>query len=234
MPCSFVTHALLGSYLAQSELGDYESDEHGPNYLSEFRFAPNQTRELEEKVSELHKLHRGQTSADAELHYLENAKKLAMYGVDLHNAKDSAGVDIMMGVCSSGLLVYRDRLRINRFAWPKILKISYKRNNFYIKIRPGEFEQFESTIGFKLANHKAAKRLWKTCVEHHTFFRLMQPEPPPKQKVFFPRFGSKFRYSGKTQYQTRMSSALIDRVPPSFRRTLSNRRLTTRSLDGGM
>ncbi|CAM6031462.1 unnamed protein product [Sphagnum compactum] len=223
---------MLGSYLAQSELGDYEPDEHGPNYLSDFRFAPNQTHELEEKVCELHKQHRGQTSAEAELQYLENAKKLAMYGVDLHQAKDSAGVDIMMGVCASGLLVYRDRLRINRFAWPKILKISYKRNNFYIKIRPGEFEQYESTIGFKLANHKAAKRLWKTCVEHHTFFRLMSPEAPPKQKIFLPRFGSKFRYSGKTHYQTRMSSALIDRPPLNFQRTLSNRRLTTRSMDG--
>lgn len=65
------------------------------------------------------------------------------------------------------------RLRINRFAWPKILKISYRRNGFYIKIRPGEFEQYESTIGFKLANHRSAKRLWKVCVEHHTFFRLV-------------------------------------------------------------
>lgn len=63
------------------------------------------------------------------------------------------------------------RLRINRFAWPKILKISYKRHNFFIKVRPGEFEQYESTVGFKLANHRAAKKLWKTCVEHHTFFR---------------------------------------------------------------
>lgn len=52
--------------------------------------------------------------------------------------QDSEGVAIMLGVCNSGLLVYRDRLRINRFSWPKILKISYKRNNFYIKIRPGE------------------------------------------------------------------------------------------------
>lgn len=94
-----------------------------------------------------------------------------MYGIDFHPAKDSEGVDITLGVCSTGLTVYRDKLRINRFAWPKILKISYKRHNFYIKIRPGEFEQFESTVGFKLANHRAAKKLWKTCVEHHTFFR---------------------------------------------------------------
>ncbi|ROL52824.1 Band 4.1-like protein 3 [Anabarilius grahami] len=76
--------------------------------------------------------------AEAEMNFLENAKKLSMYGVDLHHAKDSEGIDIMLGVCSSGLLIYRDRLRINRFAWPKILKISYKRSNFYIKIRPGE------------------------------------------------------------------------------------------------
>ncbi|XP_035219950.1 band 4.1-like protein 3 isoform X2 [Stegodyphus dumicola] len=233
LPCSFVTHALLGSYLVQSELGDYDPEEHGSNYLSEFRFAPNQTPELEEKVVELHKQHKGQTPAEAELHYLENAKKLAMYGVDLHQAKDSEGIDIMLGVCASGLLVYRDRLRINRFAWPKILKISYKRNNFYIKIRPGEFDRFESTIGFKLHNHKAAKRLWKVCVEHHTFFRLMAPEVPPKPKLFLPRFGSKFRYSGRTQYQTRQASALIDRPPPHFERTLSNKRFASRSMDGG-
>lgn len=53
--------------------------------------------------------YRGQSPAEAELHYLENAKKLAMYGVDLHPAKDSEGVDIMLGVCASGLLVYRDK-----------------------------------------------------------------------------------------------------------------------------
>ncbi|XP_067118975.1 protein 4.1-like isoform X2 [Centruroides vittatus] len=233
LPCSFVTHALLGSFLVQAELGDYEYEEHGTNYLSNFHFAPNQTAELEEKVMELHKQHKGQTPAEAEVHYLDNAKKLAMYGVDLHHAKDSEGIDIMLGVCASGLLVYRERLRINRFAWPKILKVSYKRNNFYIKIRPGEFEQFESTIGFKLANHRAAKRLWKVCVEHHTFFRLMTPVSPPKQKLL-PYFGSKFRYSGRTQYQTKKASALIDRPPPDFERSLSTRHLASRSMDGGM
>ncbi|CAH0551044.1 unnamed protein product [Brassicogethes aeneus] len=228
LPCSFVTHALLGSYLVQSELGDYDPDTMGRNYLKEFKFAPNQTQELEEKVVELHKTHRGQTPAQAELHYLENAKKLAMYGVDLHPAKDSEGLDIMLGVCASGLLVYRDRLRINRFAWPKILKISYKRHNFYIKIRPGEFEQFESTIGFKLANHRAAKKLWKTCVEHHTFFRLMSPEINQKSSLF-PKLGSKFRYSGRTHYETKKTH--IDRPAPQFERSLTGKRLTSRSMD---
>lgn len=233
LPCSFVTHAMLGSYVVQAELGDYDPNEHGAGieYIRDVSFAPNQTEELLEKIAELHRTHRGQSPAEAELHYLENAKKLSMYGVDLHHAKDSDGLEIMLGVCASGLLVYRDRLRINRFAWPKILKISYKRNNFYIKIRPGEFEQFESTIGFKLANHRMAKRLWKTAVEHHAFFRLKEPERPQKQ--FFPRFGSKFRYSGRTQYQTRQAAALIDRPAPAFNRSQSRRGFTgSRSMDG--
>ncbi|RVE53469.1 hypothetical protein evm_001839 [Chilo suppressalis] len=230
LPCSTVTHALLASYLLQSELGDYEESEAGAGLCKQLKLAPPAacTPDLEEKVVELHKTHRGQTPAEAELNYLENAKKLAMYGVDLHPAKDSENVDITLGVCSSGLLVHREKLRINRFAWPKILKISYKRHNFYVKLRPGEFEQFESTVGFKLANHRAAKKLWKTCVEHHTFFRLMSPEPPTKSTLF-PRLGSRFRYSGRTHYESR--AAPPQRGPPHFSRTLSHRQLSSRSMD---
>ncbi|KAA8593526.1 hypothetical protein FQN60_009642, partial [Etheostoma spectabile] len=178
LPCSFVTHALLGSYTVQAELGDYDQDDHGSDYISDFRFAPNQTRELEERVMELHRNYKGMTPAEAEINFLENAKKLSMYGVDLHHAK---------------------------------------------------YEQFESTIGFKLPNHRAAKRLWKVCIEHHTFFRLVSPEPPPKG---FLVMGSKFRYSGRTQAQTRQASALIDRPAPHFERSTSKRYLLSRSLDG--
>ncbi|XP_073527334.1 band 4.1-like protein 2 isoform X4 [Phyllobates terribilis] len=228
LPCSFVTHALLGSLTLQAEVGDYDADEHTADYINDFQFAPNQTKELEDKLVELHKTHRGLTPAQADAAFLENAKKLSMYGVDLHHAKDSEGVDIMLGVCANGLLIYKDRLRINRFAWPKILKISYKRSNFFIKVRPGELEQFESTIGFKLPNHRAAKRLWKVCVEHHTFYRLSSTEQPPKAR--FLTLGSKFRYSGRTQAQTREASTRIDRPAPSFERTTSKR--MSRSLDG--
>ncbi|XP_038194484.1 band 4.1-like protein 2 isoform X4 [Arvicola amphibius] len=230
LPCSFVTHALLGSYTLQAEHGDYDPEEYDSIDLSDFKFAPGQTKEMEEKVAELHKTHRGLSPAQADTQFLENAKRLSMYGVDLHHAKDSEGVDIKLGVCSNGLLIYKDKLRINRFAWPKILKISYKRSNFYIKVRPAEPEQFESTIGFKLPNHRAAKRLWKVCVEHHTFYRLLSPEQPPKAK--FLTLGSKFRYSGRTQAQTRQASTLIDRPAPHFERASSKR--VSRSLDGAL
>ncbi|KAJ8306247.1 hypothetical protein KUTeg_016792 [Tegillarca granosa] len=192
LPCSFVTHALLEDFDHVIILS------------------------LIVKVKCIC-ITRGQTPEEAELHFLENAKKLAMYGVDLHKAKDSENVDIMLGVCASGLMVYRDKLRINRFVWPKIIKLSYKRNNFYIKVRPSDMDEFENTIRFKLLNHKMAKRLWKTCVEHHTFFRLKEAEPP-KTGTLFPRFNSKFRYSGRTQKQLRDKNQLMDRPQKPFDR----------------
>ncbi|KAH0622300.1 hypothetical protein JD844_024481 [Phrynosoma platyrhinos] len=146
LPCSFVTHALLGSYTLQAELGDYDIEEHNSDYIGEFQFAPNQTKEMEEKVVELHKTHRGLTPAQADSQFLENAKRLSMYGVDLHHAK----------------------------------------------------------------------------------VRLVSPEQPAKAK--FLTLGSKFRYSGRTQAQTRQASNLIDRPAPYFERTSSKR--VSRSLDG--
>ncbi|XP_061127038.1 band 4.1-like protein 2 isoform X1 [Syngnathus typhle] len=232
LPCSFVTRALLASYTLQAEYGDWDPERPRPlDCIGRLTFAPNQSKEMEEKILELYKALKGQTPAQADVHFLENAKKLSMYGVDLHHAKDSEGVDITLGVCANGLLVYKDRLRINRFAWPKILKISYKRNNFYIKIRPGETEQFESSVGFKLQSHRSAKRLWKVCVENHGFFRLNAPEAAAGATAArFLTLGSKFRYSGRTQTQTRLASALIDRPAPAFQRTLSQR--ISLSLDG--
>ncbi|XP_057684632.1 protein 4.1 isoform X5 [Corythoichthys intestinalis] len=231
LPCSFVTLALLGSYALQSELGEYDPEVHGSEYAKEMKMANGQTKELEEKMMELHHTYRSMTPAQADLMFLENAKKLSMYGVDLHQAKDLDGVDIMLGVCSNGLMVYKDKLRINRFPWPKVLKVSYKRSSFFIKIRPSEVEQYESAIGFKLPNYKAAKKLWKVCVEHHTFFRLTSTEMVTTPRKFL-ALGSKFRYSGRTQAQTKQASSLIDRPAPLFQRTSSKR--NSRSMDGAM
>ncbi|XP_013132465.2 uncharacterized protein LOC100702839 isoform X7 [Oreochromis niloticus] len=228
LPCSFVTLSLLGSYTAQSELGEYDPELHGTDYVKDLNLAPGQSKELEEKVMDLHRTYRSMSPAQADMLFLENAKKLAMYGVDLHQAKDLDGVDIMLGVCSSGLMVYKDKLRINRFPWPKVLKISYKRSSFFIKIRPSEQEQYESTIGFKLPNYKASKKLWKVCVEHHTFFRVSTVEPPSSRRFLV--LGSKFRYSGRTQAQTRHASSMIDRPAPRFTRSASKR--LSRNLDG--
>lgn len=75
----------------------------------------------------------------------------------------------------------------------------------------------------------------KIAIYKHAFFclifcRLLLPEAPPKK---FLTLGSKFRYSGRTQAQTRRASALIDRPAPYFERSSSKRYTMSRSLDGG-
>uniref|UniRef100_A0AAZ3RDX8 Protein 4.1 n=1 Tax=Oncorhynchus tshawytscha TaxID=74940 RepID=A0AAZ3RDX8_ONCTS len=190
---------------------------------------PRQTKELEKKVMELHKTYRSMSPAQADMAFLENAKKLAMYGVDLHQAKV---IGHHAGCLFWGLMVYKDKLRINRFPWPKVLKVSYKRSSFFIKIRPSEqLEHYESAIGFKLPNYKASKKLWKVCVEHHTFFRLTSTEVATTPRKFLV-LGSKFRYSGRTQAQTRQASSMIDRPAPLFQRSASKR--NSRSMDEGL
>lgn len=58
LPCSFVTLSLLGSYVAQSELGEYDPEVHGTDYVKDLSLAPGQSKELEEKVMELHRTYR--------------------------------------------------------------------------------------------------------------------------------------------------------------------------------
>ncbi|KER32073.1 hypothetical protein T265_01846 [Opisthorchis viverrini] len=138
LPCSWVTQALLGSFMVQAELGDYDEREHGgsTDYLKEFEFVPSPTPQLLQKIAELHKTHVGMKPNQADIKYLETAKRLELYGVDLHPVRDTENVEIYLGVGFHGIVIYRDRLRIGRFAWPKVLRISYKKNNFYLKIRP--------------------------------------------------------------------------------------------------
>lgn len=131
--CPTNMSTLLASYAIQSELGDYSAEEHQSDYLSDFRLDPNQNKQFQADVSRYHQQHKGQTPADAELNYLERAKHLEMYGVDLHNDKDSSGVDIQLGVTGTGVVVFRNHRKVDTFTWAKIIKISFKRKQFYIQ-----------------------------------------------------------------------------------------------------
>ncbi|KAJ8951573.1 hypothetical protein NQ318_020450 [Aromia moschata] len=185
--------------LLATELGDYQPEEHGPNYLSNLQLVPDQTEEMERKITELHKLHKGQLPADAEFNFLDHAKRIEMYGVELHKAKDNTNRDIQLGVTHLGLVVFQNNIRINVFSWSKIMKISFKRKQFFIQLRREPSENYDTLLGFNMETYRSSKTLWKACVEHHTFFRLHSPRVRRK----FPlSLGSKFTYSGRTEFQT--------------------------------
>ncbi|XP_023618283.1 tyrosine-protein phosphatase non-receptor type 4 isoform X7 [Myotis lucifugus] len=203
LPCPYNTAALLASFAVQSEFGDYNQSENLPGYLSDYSFIPNQPQEFEKEIAKLHQQHTGLSPAEAEFNYLNTARTLELYGVEFHYARDQSNNEIMIGVMSGGILIYKNRVRMNTFPWLKIVKISFKCKQFFIQLRKELHESRETLLGFNMVNYRACKNLWKACVEHHTFFRLDRPLPP--QKNFFAHYftlGSKFRYCGRTEVQS--------------------------------
>ncbi|XP_055457653.1 tyrosine-protein phosphatase non-receptor type 4 isoform X2 [Psammomys obesus] len=203
LSCPYNTAALLASFAVQSELGDYSQSENLPGYLSDYSFIPNQPQDFEKEIAKFHQLHIGLSPAEAEFNYLNTARTLELYGVEFHYARDQSNNEIMIGVMSGGILIYKNRVRMNTFPWLKIVKISFKCKQFFIQLRKELHESRETLLGFNMVNYRACKNLWKACVEHHTFFRLDRPLPP--QKNFFAHYftlGSKFRYCGRTEVQS--------------------------------
>lgn len=227
LPCSVNTQCLLASYTVQSELGDFNPAEHQTGYLSDLQLLVEQTPDAERKISELHKLHRGQLPADAEYNYLEHAKRLDLYGIDLHKATDSNGKELQLGVSAVGLLVFQNGLRINTFSWSKMVKVSFKRKDFFIQLRREPSESYDTLLGFSMTSHKHAKALWKSCVEHHSFFRLKRPHRLPRFLNI--SLGSKFYYSGRTELQAVQESKQRGVVHKAFIRSPSKRLITAGS-----
>ncbi len=86
--------------------------------------------------------------------------------------QSSSGEEHGLGVYYGGPLLYLGRIRLQRFSWPRIIKLSYKKRYFTVIVRPLEGEaQSERTFVFRLATPPMAKQLWNLCVEHHNFFR---------------------------------------------------------------
>ncbi|XP_039538184.1 tyrosine-protein phosphatase non-receptor type 4 isoform X2 [Pimephales promelas] len=203
LPCPHNTAALLASYAVQSELGDYSEAVNLPGYLSEFCFIPNQPQGFEKDVTKHHQQHNGLNPAQSEFNYLNTARTLELYGVELHYARDQSNTEIFIGLISAGIAIFKNRVRINYFPWLKIVKISFKCKQFFIQLRKEAHETRDTLLGFNMVNYRACKNLWKACVEHHTFFRLDRPVPP--EKNFFAHYfslGSKFRYCGRTEAQS--------------------------------
>ncbi|XP_018612723.1 tyrosine-protein phosphatase non-receptor type 3 isoform X2 [Scleropages formosus] len=230
LSCPLSSAVVLASYAVQSELGDHCPSEHPPGYLSASRFLPAQDEDFLFKVESLHPQHRGLKQSEAELCYLNIARTLDFYGVELHSARDSSNADLLIGIASSGLAVFRNMLCSSFFSWVSIIKISFKRKKFFIHLKEKHRECRDCTISFTMLNYRACKNLWRSCVEHHTFFQADTSLPRDK-KVLLQHWTLKSKTPAKT-----LNSQIMRRVMGGMawktvlRRSLSGEHLETKSL----
>ncbi|XP_023477518.2 FERM, ARHGEF and pleckstrin domain-containing protein 1 isoform X1 [Equus caballus] len=198
LTCNDTSAALLISHIVQSEIGDFD-EASDREHLAKNKYIPQQDA-LEDKIVEFHHNHIGQTPAESDFQLLEIARRLEMYGIRLHPAKDREGTKINLAVANTGILVFQGFTKINAFNWAKVRKLSFKRKRFLIKLRPDANSSYQDTLEFLMASRDFCKSFWKICVEHHAFFRLFE-EPKPKPKAVLFSRGSSFRFSGRTQKQ---------------------------------
>uniref|UniRef100_A0A8C5EDJ5 FERM, ARHGEF and pleckstrin domain-containing protein 1 n=1 Tax=Gouania willdenowi TaxID=441366 RepID=A0A8C5EDJ5_GOUWI len=196
--CNDTSAALMVSHIIQSEIGDFDETQSWQHLLHN-KYLPDQDA-IRDKITDCHRKLVGQTPAESDYQLLEIARRLEMYGVRLHPAKDREGTKLSLAVAHTGVLVFQGYTKINAFNWSKIRKLSFKRKRFLIKLRTDPTNAHHDTLEFAMASRDCCKIFWKICVEYHAFFRLFE-EPKPKPKPILFTRGSSFRFSGRTQKQ---------------------------------
>uniref|UniRef100_A0A8C5D1J8 FERM, ARHGEF and pleckstrin domain-containing protein 1 n=1 Tax=Gadus morhua TaxID=8049 RepID=A0A8C5D1J8_GADMO len=224
LTCNDSSSALMVSHVVQSEIGDFEGSQSRSHLLNN-NYIPDQMA-LMDRIMEFHSKNTGQTPAESDYQLLEVARRLEMYGVRQHPAKDREGTQLSLAASHTGVLVFQGHTRINAFNWSKVRKLSFKRKRFLIKLRADlnvSLPSHSDTLEFLMGSRDCCKVFWKICVEYHAFFRLFEePKPKPKPVLFTRGSSFRFRYQGRHGAQElkvarSISSSSVDLCSVSLR-----------------
>jgi len=232
--CSPQDAIQLAAYIIQSEVGDYDPEDHNKDYVAQFKMLPKQNQKQEEKIAEAHKNLSGQVPSESESNFLKKACTLDTYGVDPHAVKDQKGNQMYLGVTHLGIVTFQGNKRTHLFKWDQVNKIALEGKMFIVHVTVSEgeenslsFKRKKHACGFKCQTFSACKHLWKCAIEQQYFFTLHNSTEAPKVTSaggWFTR-GAKFRYSGRCQKEVYTDSEGITREPPNFTRSASNPQL---------
>ena len=196
------------------EYGDYEPNEHSPDYLEDFSLLQEDGPEFLEKVHHLHVQNKGMLPAECDKKFLDLACRLERYGMDFHQIMDITAVRSWMGITGLGITIFCGQepnlTALNHFPWVRISGVNFRNKQLLFEMAPLPGSDIQEILVFNCISRSACKELWKSCVCHHTFFRSVRTDriPPPNKLGLFRR-GSTFRFSGRTQFKLLQDLSLI-------------------------
>jgi len=182
---------LLSSFAAQAKYGNFESNVHEAGYLANDKILPEQVmtghkltrEEWENKISLFHAKHKGMTREDAMMEYLKVAQDLETFGISYFDITNKKGTELILGVDCLGINVYNEGDRLSpkiSFPWSEINRISFKNNNFIVKLNDKKSPKF---IGI-CRKPKMSKKIYELASgNHEMYMRRRRPDTLEVQQM---------------------------------------------------
>jgi len=182
---------LLASFATQAKYGNFEADIHETGYLANDKILPEQVmsghklsrEEWENKISLFHAKHKGMSREDAMLEYLKVAQDLETFGISYYDITNKKGSELILGVDCLGINVYNEGDRLSpkiSFPWSEINRISFKNNNFIVKLNDKKSPKF---IGI-CRKPKMSKKIYELASgNHEMYMRRRRPDTLEVQQM---------------------------------------------------